>query len=272
MSKVPFWKYHGAGNDFILLDFSLSSPCDDLSLLARHLCDRRHGIGADGLLLLLPSLVADFQMRIFNADGSEPSMCGNGIRCLASYIFKKERLSEVTIETAHAVLRCHQFEGEIAVNLGSPTILHWPAQLENQDLYVVNTGVPHAVLFVDALDEIVVNELGRQIRFHPRFSPEGVNVNFVSVSKEGEVAIRTYERGVESETLACGTGAAAAAFAAKKVKNLEPLISIQTRSSFEGRKISYHRQLRFQFSRDDNPEIEMIGSAKEVFSGVIQIT
>jgi len=268
--SVQFWKYHGAGNDFVLLDFSLSAPDVDFSNLARRLCDRRSGIGADGLLLLLPSSVSDFRMRIFNADGSEPSMCGNGIRCLASYIFKRDGRSEVAIETAHAVLNCRQYEGGVAVNLGLPTILSWKTPIANQDLYVVHTGVPHAVVFVDELDEVDVNERGRQIRLSPHFSPEGVNVNFVSVSKDGRVSIRTYERGVEAETLACGTGAAAAAFVVMKVKNLESPISIQTRASFD--KISYHEQLRFRFSKNDRPEIEMIGCAQEVFNGVIQIT
>ena len=269
--NASFWKYHGTGNDFVLLDFSLSSPPVDLPNLARHLCDRRHGIGADGLLVLLPSSRADFRMQIFNADGSEPSMCGNGIRCLASYIFKRDQLLEVSIETAHAVLKCRRFEGEVAVNLGVPTTFYHNLPVENQNIYVVNTGVPHAVIFVDHLDEIDVNQLGRQVRFSPHFSPQGVNVNFVSVTHDGKVAVRTYERGVEAETLACGTGAAAAAFVTMKVKKLESPIPIQTRASFDGSKISYHQQLRFCFSKGENPEIEMIGSAHEVFAGTIDV-
>jgi diaminopimelate epimerase len=275
MTKVPFMKYHGAGNDFVLIDLCHFAPCRDAPALARFVCDRRHGVGSDGLLLLLPSNTADYQMRIFNADGSEPSMCGNGIRCCASYILKyKSSLSELAIETRHAILKCKKLGDEIVVNLGLPEILHWPIQLEETALFVVNTGVPHAVIFVDDLDEIAVGKWGRQIRSHPCFAPHGVNVNFVSVSEEGKVALRTYERGVEAETLACGTGAAAAAFVAMKVKHLVPPIPILTRSSFASPKVSYHQQIRFFFPGKDKGgcAIEMVGNAKEVFEGSIDLT
>ncbi len=274
MNKFPFAKYQGAGNDFVLMDFSRSEPSLDLPELARVLCDRRHGVGADGLLLLLSSTVADYRMRIFNADGSEPSMCGNGIRCLASYILKHNHsLSEVNIETGHAVLKCRKVEGEIAVNLGTPVVLHWPIEIEEAVLYVVNTGVPHAVIFVDDLDKIEIGEWGRHFRFHPFFAPDGVNVNFASVTKDDQVALRTYERGVEAETLACGTGAAAAAFVAMRLKNLKAPVSVLTRSSFDPLTIAYQQQLRFFFSGKDTERcaIEMIGSSDEVFDGAIDL-
>jgi diaminopimelate epimerase len=221
---IAFSKYQGAGNDFVLMDFSRSVPPDDLSEFARRLCHRQLGIGADGLLLLLPSSVADYRMRIFNADGSEPSMCGNGIRCLVDFIQKhKNGAAEVLIETPSGVLRCRRIGEEISVNLGVPAVMHWPIELPQGMAFVVDTGVPHAVLFVDALDQIAVEEEGRKVRFH--FEPHGVNVNFVFM-KEGKIAIRTYERGVEGETLACGTGAAAAAFVAMKQHNLSAPIGV----------------------------------------------
>lgn len=260
---LKFWKYHGAGNDFVLLDCTHSTPCDDLSSLARHLCDRRHGIGADGLLLLLPSTLADYRMRIFNADGSEPSMCGNGIRCLADYIFKRDNRSEATIETNHIPLKCRRFEDDVAVALVTPEVLLWRHPFQTQELYWVNTGVPHAVLFVDALDKIPVNTRGREIRFDPLFAPHGANVNFASIAPDGSLAVRTYERGVEAETLACGTGAAATAFVAAKVKNLPSPISIKTRSTFDA--MVFHSQLRFVIAEKS---IEMIGPAREVFTGM----
>lgn len=268
--RLPFVKYHGAGNDFVLMDFYHQVPCPDLSALARSVCDRRHGIGADGLLLLFPSTVADFQMRIFNADGSEAAMCGNGIRCLASYILKSRNIcSEIAIETLHAVLKCRKLEDQIAVNMGPPTKVHWPIDLEGQSAYVVDTGVPSAVIFVDALDQVDVANEGRRLRFDPRFAPGGVNVTFASTMHDGRVAVRIYERGVEAETLACGTGAAAAAFVAKEVKHLTSPISVLTRTSFEPSQMGYHQKLRFFFSESDegNCAIEMVGPAEEVFEG-----
>jgi diaminopimelate epimerase len=267
---MRFWKYQGAGNDFVLLDCIKELPPSDLSCLAKQLCDRRCGIGADGVLLLLPSDRADFRMRIFNADGSEPSMCGNGIRCLAQYVFSRySELSEITIETSHASLRCRKHGDQIAVNLGAPSILHWQLQLEGAELFVVHTGVPHAVMFVDNLDEVEVEKLGRQIRFHPYFFPEGANVNFASVAPSGQISVRTYERGVEGETLACGTGAAATAFVALKKHNLQGPISVHTRTSFIPGAI-YKPHMHFQFCNANSCEIEMIGTASEVFEGKIK--
>jgi diaminopimelate epimerase len=265
---MRFWKYQGAGNDFVLLDCSKELPPSDLSCLAKQLCDRRCGVGADGLLLLLSSDKADFRMRIFNADGSEPSMCGNGIRCLAQYVFSRyPQRSEITIETAHAILPCRKHGEQIAVNLGAPSILHWQLQLEGAELFVIHTGVPHAVMFVDNLDEVDVEKLGKQIRFHPFFSPEGANVNFASINSAGRLSLRTYERGIEGETLACGTGAAATAFVALKQKNLQGLISAHTRTSFDPGIIAYKSHMQFQFCNANSCEIEMIGSAHEVFEG-----
>ncbi len=253
--KLPFVKYHGAGNDFILIDlrhFSLSDP----GLIARQVCQRKWGIGADGLLLLLPSSAADYRMQIFNADGSQPAMCGNGIRCLIDYIHKRIGPENLRIETPAGILSGRMINGEIAVNLGRPKVLHWPLE----GTFVVDTGVPHAVLCVEDLENIDVQTSGRQIRHNPVFVPHGVNVNFMKINAD-KVAVRTYERGVEGETLACGTGAAAAAYVAFKEFKLPSPISIQTRGQ---------EQLRFLITQDD--EIEMLGSATEVFEGVITVS
>ncbi len=270
--KIPFKKYHGAGNDFILVDFRRFPPQFDISSLAYFLCDRRLGIGADGLVLLCSSLVADYKMRIFNADGSEPSMCGNGIRCLFDFIQKREKRSlELRIETLHGILKCRRSAEVIAVNLGVPRILHWPIELPQGVVFVVNTGVPHAILFDDKLDSKNVAEEGAKIRSHPQFAPVGVNVNFVSVDSENQITLRTYERGVEGETLACGTGAAAAAYVAMKHRGLKAPISVRTRLSFEKEPIEYHQHLQFRFCKNDQEEweIEMLGPAQEVFEGVV---
>lgn len=272
--KIPFTKYHGAGNDFILIDSRHLPPQFDISPFARFICDRRQGIGADGLILICSSLVADYKMRIFNADGSEPSMCGNGIRCLFDVVQTRENcFSELKIETVHGVLKCRRCEDEIAVNLGVPRILHWPLKLPQGSVYVVNTGVPHAILFDDDLDNTNVTEEGANIRFHPQFAPVGVNVNFVFIESKGQLRVRTYERGIEGETLACGTGAAAAAFVAMKHHGLEAPISVLTRLSFDKKPIEYRQDLRFQFCSDRKGEleIEMLGGAKRVFEGFLEL-
>lgn len=270
--KLSFTKYHGAGNDFILIDFRNASPLLDPALLARRLCARRLGIGADGLILLCPSEAADFKMRIFNADGSEPSMCGNGIRCLYDFVQKREIIpSELKIETLHGILTCRRNGEEIVVNLGAPEIIHWPIHLDQGQLFVLDTGVPHAVLFVDELDKVDVAEVGKKIRFHSQFAPQGVNVNFATIDPKGALSIRTYERGVEAETLACGTGAAAAAFVAMKHRGLPSPVFIQTRLCFEKDPIEYRKDLSFQFCEDGEGkmQIEMLGKAQEIFEGLI---
>jgi len=271
--KISFTKYHGSGNDFILIDSCHLPSQFDIPLFARSLCDRRQGIGADGLIVLCSSSVADYKMRIFNADGSEPSMCGNGIRCLYDFIQRRENCSsELKIETLHGILKCRRLNEEIAINLGAPRILHWPIELPQGVVFVVNTGVPHAILFDDELDNKNVSEEGAKIRFHPQFAPVGVNVNFVSVTSQGQIKLRTYERGVEGETLACGTGAAAAAFVSMKHYGLKEPISVFTRLSFEKGPIEYRQDLRFQFCSDNKGEleIELLGSAKKVFEGFVE--
>ena len=275
--KVPFVKYQGAGNDFVLIDCCrpgvlLSS---DLGALARFLCDRHYGIGGDGLLLVLDSTVADYRMRIFNADGSEPAMCGNGIRCLVDYVFKcRGALSALAIETMDSILQCRHGGDQIAVQLGVPAIVHWPAKLAEGSAFVVDTGVPHAVLFVDDLDALDVAIQGRKIRFHALFSPHGVNVNFVRPDGKGGLCLRTYERGVEGETLACGTGAAAAAFVAATLQSTPSLVHVAMRSPFSGDLSTvYTRNLSFLCSDNGGGgrSVEMFGRAEKVFEGWIDL-
>ena len=250
--KIPFAKYHGAGNDFVLID-SRGFTCQvDFFSLARRLCNRKLGIGADGLILLCSSSIADYKMRIFNADGSEPAMCGNGIRCLFDFIGSEKLLA---IETLSGVLKCRRIEGKVCINLGVPKILHWPIELPQGSAFVVDTGVPHAVLFVDDLENKNIVQEGANIRFDTKFAPTGVNVNFVSMRSPRQIAIRTYERGIEGETLACGTGAAAAAYVAMKECGLAGSVSVMTRQD----------ELHFQFTPQE--EIEMIGPAQKVFEG-----
>jgi diaminopimelate epimerase len=204
----------GAGNDFIVIEHQ---PGLDHIAFAKKVCNRHMGIGADGVLVLDKSTACDYRMIIINADGSEAEMCGNGARCMAVYITHKYAVvpESFTMETLAGTIRASA-SGEIAtVRLSDPKEYRPNIELRLGDQKVVahfiNTGVPHVIIFVHGLQEIDVNDFGRVIRNHPAFAPKGTNVNFVEKVREGYIALRTYERGVEAETLACGTGSVASA-------------------------------------------------------------
>lgn len=212
---TPFSYYSGAGNTFLLVD----NRKKQFPLQAVASCCQKEG--ADGLILVEKSAQADFRMRIFNLDGQEAEMCGNGLRCLIHYLNKQGfSLPLYRIETK-AGLQMGWFEEEaICTRLPAPIHLNWDLSLHHKGevyhLHHLNTGVPHTIQFVESVETVDVNDLGRFLRFHPLFAPAGTNMNFVSLRSDG-IAIRTYERGVEAETLACGTGAVAAAVAARKL-------------------------------------------------------
>ncbi len=222
---LAFSKYQGAGNDFIIIDdANRSFPAQDSKKIA-DLCDRHLGIGADGLILVQPSAKADFRLIFFNADGKEVSLCGNGLRCTAHFAsLLKSRASSLHFETRQGVLKAFSHQGHYGSTLGTPRKLFWkhPITLNSTASlgYVIDTGVPHLVIFLDkGLSELNVEEEGRRLRFLKDFAPHGVNVNFVTRTSVSSLEVRTYERGVEKETLACGTGAAAAAFAVHQLWN-----------------------------------------------------
>ncbi len=211
---LPFHKMSAAGNDFIVIDESKGLP---YAKLAKQICHRYDGICADGVLVFGKSRKADFRMRIFNADGSEAEMCGNGARCMAKYIAHIKRISKgpFTLETMAGIIHCLLKKNSITITLPDPkdyqpditlTINKRPIRLS-----YIDTGVPHAVIFVDGLKNIAVNVIAPQIRYHRRFKPRGTNVNFVEQINRQMIAVRTYERGVEAETRACGTGSVASA-------------------------------------------------------------
>jgi len=214
MKEINFTKMAGAGNDFIIIEASKGLNVKKLALM---MCDRTNGVGADGLLVLDKSKKADYKMRIINADGSEAEMCGNGARCMAAYIVrnKKPRKKLFAMETiAGSILG--EAKGEIAtVGLSQP-VDYKPSialTIHKRKIHVsyIDTGVPHVIVYVDKLDDIDVPRIGNMIRFHKKFQPRGANVNFVEQVKKNLVYARTYERGVEDETKACGTGSVAAA-------------------------------------------------------------
>ncbi|MEI6893025.1 MAG: diaminopimelate epimerase [Pontiella sp.] len=211
--KIPFTKMHGAGNDFIMVDDRLLIfPLDDRAFIAE-ICARRTGVGCDGILLIQPSESADFRMRFINPDGGEVDMCGNGARCIARLAFDRGVApADMKFETGAGLVRAKVLAETVRLDLTTSvdmqldleSNLEWP-------LDFVNTGVPHAVAWVDDLQAVDVPRFGKQIREHALFAPGGTNANFAKVEADGSLSVRTYERGVEAETMACGTGAAAVA-------------------------------------------------------------
>lgn len=231
----PFAKYVGSGNDFIIFDRRTTPfPCDDRPLI-RWLCSRHWGVGADGVLLVEHSPPADARMRIFNADGSEAEMCGNGLRCFTHWLHTTlPSQTSFVIEVSGQHLKTAIQPSGVSIEMGIPSQLEWdihvPFQEKTLRIHSLNTGVPHAVLPVDAIDTAPLAAWGPFIRNHPRWQPHGTNVTLMQRTGQQELHVRTYERGVEGETLACGTGAVAAALAAAYSLQMTAPLQIVTTS------------------------------------------
>lgn len=231
--RVEFTKMNGAGNDFVLID----NRARKIRLTPEQvvlLCDRHRGVGADGVALLVPcaSDKADWAWDFYNSDGSGAEMCGNGARCFARFVQRltgsKEKL---TFETRAGVISA-LFKGEqVTVNMTAPCDLRLneliPLKSDKITVHSVNTGVPHAVLIVPDADAAMVQPIGSEIRFHPHFAPKGTNVNFVQLTSSNAIRVRTYERGVEGETLACGTGVTASALIAAELHNFKSPVQVR---------------------------------------------
>jgi len=268
-SSMPFAKMHASANDFVVIDNRSKVVSEKASSLAIRLCERKTGIGADGMLLLEnPSgIKADFRMRIFNPDGSEAEMCGNGARCIALFAFAKGVAPErMRIETKAKPVSA-EIKGErVRLSLSSPKKpgMDFPVKVKGRNIKVsyINTGVPHTVIFVHGLKEVDVDGIGSAIRHHGKFAPAGTNVDFVSVEDERSVSIRTYERGVEGETLACGTGSVASAIVAGIKGYVAPPVNVKTRGG-EVLKVSY------RIEKDGIKDVYLEGGAKIVYEGRI---
>jgi len=267
---LEFTKMNGAGNDFVLLDNRDGSIRLSREQAAR-LCDRQRGVGADGLMLLVPceSGKADWAWRFYNSDGSDAEMCGNGARCFARFVQKVAGGGdELSFETLAGVIRARLNGERVTVNLTPPTDLRIGEEIElssgKATVHSLNTGVPHAVLFVPDADQAMVSELGREIRFHEHFAPAGTNVNFVQVIEPGHIRVRTYERGVEGETLACGTGVSASAMIAARVHEFGSPVRVQV----QGRDT-----LNVNFTEENGGfgEVSLEGPADFVFEGKIEL-
>ena len=272
---VQFTKMSGAGNDFVVVDNRTGQVADPPDF-ARRICHRRFGVGADGLLLLERSERADFAMRYYNADGSYGGMCGNGGRCISRFAFENNAVSsrEMKFEALDFMYRAKMLDGGVRLWMKDPSDfrLHRSIELGRStvNFHFVNTGSPHCILFMDenrhlgtALDGIDVDSLGREIRNHRIFAPEGTNVTFLEKKAESLFVARTYERGVEEETLACGTGAVASAVVARSVKGAAAPVKIRVKSGEE---------LIVGFvvnDRGDFREITLEGSAHISFRGTV---
>ena len=255
---IEFFKYQGTGNDFILIDNRKNLfPADKAEQIA-YLCDRRFGIGADGLILLEDDERSDFRMVYFNADGHEGSMCGNGGRCTVKFAHSLGLISGRT--EFRAIDGLHHAElvpQGVALQMSDVGSIR-----EAQGDYILDTGSPHFVRFVDQLHEFDVVDEGRSIRYSPAYRQDGINVNFV-VDHKDFIEIRTYERGVEDETLSCGTGATAAALVwAERNYRAEGPISLR----FPGGEV----QVNWKKTENGFTDIQLIGPAEETFKGTVQ--
>lgn len=274
---MDFLKVHGIGNDFVLMNYLKGAPDLNWPELAQKMCDRHFGIGADGLVLLLPSTTADLRMRIFNPDGSEAEMCGNAIRCVARYVYQRNLVGNrlIKVETM-AGLRLPEIitndQGEftgVKVDMGEPildpvqipmsvineNIVNYPLQFSGGELMItaVSMGNPHCITFVSKLDKVPFFDWGPKLEVHPLF-PKKTNVEFVEVLNSNEVRMRVWERGA-AETLGCGTGACAVGVAGFL-------------NHLTNRKITVHLpggDLQIEWA--ENGRVYMTGPAEEVFTG-----
>ena len=236
MENIDFYKMSGSGNDFIIIDNRKRIVDEsDLMNFVANVCRRKMSVGADGLILIENADAVDFKWRFFNSDGSVAEMCGNGARCAARFAYINGIVgAEMSFETKAGIIHAKVARDQVKIKMPDPTDLKtdYALELENSTLSVssVNTGVPHVVIEADNIDDIEVVKLGREIRFHDVFDPAGTNVNFVCLQNDDIVAIRTYERGVEDETLACGTGAIASAIVISYKKKIKSPVKVMTRS------------------------------------------
>jgi len=270
MKKIKFVKMVASGNDFVVIDqmSSRKTTTDGrLKTLARKICDRKFAAGADGLLVLERARYAEARMRIFNADGSEAEMCGNGARCAALFIAHRgdrAKKNTLSIETQAGIIQAQIIGDSVKVRLTDPkrTKLDTVIRIGGRSMRVnlINTGVPHAVVFSAGLDDIDIKGIARQIRYHKRFSPKGTNVDFVEVKGSDSIAIRTYERGVEDETLACGTGSVAAALVFSLKCGYSAAVKVRTKS---------REVLKVYFERVGNKirNVWLEGKARTVYKG-----
>jgi diaminopimelate epimerase len=267
---LEFTKMNGAGNDFVLIDNRAQKIRLTREQLVR-LCDRHRGVGADGVMVLIPcgSGKADWAWEFYNSDGSSGEMCGNGSRCFARFVQKRTgNPNDFTFETGAGIIGA-KFQGaRVTVNLTAPKELrldeHVKLSAGDETIHSINTGVPHAVIYVPDADKAMVSQVGSEVRHHTHFAPKGTNVNFAQVLGPNHIRVRTFERGVEGETLACGTGVTAAALVSSHVHKFTSPVKVQVQGG---------EALEVSFSEKNGgfEDVRLTGPADFVFEGKIEL-
>lgn len=268
-SILTFYKLEASGNDFVVVD-NRKGVVKSIKDFTRKVCALHTGIGADGVLLLEKSRKADFKMRILNSDGSEAEACGNGFRCIAYFAHKVLGFpKKFEFETLAGIIQATIKSTGVRVRMGKPVDYREKGELQALDSRIhysfLNTGVPHTVIFVPDLKKVDVNKLGAAIRYHKAFKPKGTNVNFVQVKGKKKIHVRTYERGVEHETLACGTGSTASAIISALQGLTKAPVSVKT---------SGGETLTIDFKitgKNDIKDVFLEGEARIVFEGKLRI-
>ena len=268
LNKLPFFKMNGSGNDFIIIDNRSGVVTDDdLPAFIKGVCRRRLSVGADGLILIEDDPEVDFRWRFYNSDGSRAEMCGNGARCAARFAVERGiAADEMTFETDAGPVHALVNPETVKVRMPDPTAFDPDVTIELEsgsvNISTVNTGVPHAVFIVDQNEEMEIAALGREVRYHTHFAPAGTNANFVARDGSNAISVRTYERGVEDETLACGTGCIASALVASARMGMASPLPVRTHS---GNILTIH----FTPEGDGFKQIYLEGDACIVSSGQI---
>ena len=273
--EISFTKMVGSGNDFILLNnLDKTIPDAGLAELAKNLCDLKEGIGADGLILLekTSSNSGNFKMRIINSDGSEAEMCGNGARCAAYFAFSQNIVEKkMNFETLAGLIGGEVLSDAADLKNIKVKMINPHSRKDNINLawaglgHHLDTGVPHTVLFVDDITLVDVQSQGSFVRYHEQFHPKGTNVNFVQVLDENNILVRTYERGVEGETLSCGSGSTASALLAALKKGVKSPVTVKTKGG---------ERLKIYFEVGENEELKNVyleGQVRIVFTGKIEV-
>ena len=266
--QISFWKMHGASNDFIVVDDrNRTFPAQDRAWLARIMA-RRTGVGSEGILLIQPPVgKAHFRMRFFNPDGGEAEMCGNGARCVARLAHEIGAApAQMEFETIAGLVRAEVKREQVLLRLTEPKDwrLDRTLGLDDRDVayHFVNAGVPHVVVVVEDLDAVDVCGLGRRIRYHRDFQPAGTNANFIQPTGPQALRVRTYERGVEAETLACGTGITASGLIAGRLGLVEPPVKIAAASGDV-------LEVNYELTESGATNVTLLGPAVHVFQGTL---
>ncbi|MDE0637942.1 MAG: diaminopimelate epimerase [Candidatus Poribacteria bacterium] len=268
MNKIPFMKLSGAGNDFVIinnLNQVIDSADSEFMNFVTKICQRRMSVGADGVLLVEPTENVDFRMRYFNADGGEVETCGNGARCISKFAYLNGIVSEqMRFLTNAGIYEAEIVNDNVKVRMSDPTDIriNVPLRLEDgvHNVGFANSGVPHVVFFVDDLETTDVFDLGQQTRYHNDFKPAGTNANFICIHSQELIEIRTYERGVENETLACGTGSIASAIVSATLGKVKSPVSVKTASGVV-------LKIHFDLENDEAENVYLEGDARVIFAG-----